>query len=372
MIQNGLYFKKIIPTSQQMLQSNLVSSSRTSSQSQLTSSPSGRPSKKSIKNVREKSHQEFYQNRIAKLTNIFKNEGYTLDALVTEEELLNILDTMGKEPFNREIASQLFEKIPKNPRSSAKNFVLQDFVDTHIKAEYLLLMQAEGIETELNQTYEEIENIKKTHKTSLNNIETNTLRIDMIEAICDEPQYEAEIGSIFSIILIAGGFKYESEEVVIEEKKFNPIFNHSFHLRLDNPDEKIEILLRDQKRYTSDPNYNDLKCTISLNSYKDQLKHVTWLDLYNFYRQPTKFKVHFDVQWQFSKQGFLEEKIAEIQQLQEKLKDEKEYVETSLRTLVHPFATVTTAMKTRNLNSYGGSISNISNASNVKKLNNYV
>ena len=344
----------------------IASQSQTSSQSHLTnSSPSGRPSKKSIKNVREKSHQDFYQNRITKLTNIFKNEGYMLDALVTQEELLNILDTMGKEPFNREIASQLLEKVPKK----AKNFVLQEFVETHIKAEYLLLMQAEEIETELNQTYEEIENINKTHKTALNANDTNTLRIDMIEAICDEPQYEAEIGSVFSIILIAGGFKYESEEVVIEEKKFNPIFNHSFHLRLDNPDEKIEILLRDQKRYTSDPNYNDLKCTIGLSSYKDQLKHVTWLDLYNFYRQPTKFKVHFDVQWQFSKQGFLEEKIAEIQQLQEKLKDEKEYIETSLRTLVHPFATVTTAMKNRNLNSYTGSVSSIIN---VKKMNNYV
>jgi len=119
----------------------------------------------------------------------------------------------------------------------------------------------------------------------------------------------------------------------MESTKFNPVFNRSFHVRLNNPDTKIQVLLRDQSRYTSDPDYSDLKCTFSLSNYKDQALHVTWLDLYNFVGQPTKFKVHLNIQWQFSKIAYQEDKLGELDVLEEKARNEKEFVEESLKVL---------------------------------------
>lgn len=317
---------------------------RISAQTNVSASPNN-SIKKSLRNIREKSHQEFYNNRASKLGSIFTQNGFDLDGLVTEDELLTFLDTLGKEPFNREIAAQLFEKLPFHESGDSgdfRRFILRDFIDTHIKAEYLLLIRAEEIEGEMDTVYNQIEGLRdqflEVAKKSEARVENNTLQVDIVEVVCDDEDYEAEVGSVFSVVVLVGNYKYETDEIVIEQPEFNPKFNWTFHFKFDTPDEKMQILLRDQNRFATDDDYNDLKCTINLKNYKDQIKHVTWLTLYNAYQQPTKFKVHLDIQWQFSKLAFHEEKFGELQVLEEKLNDEKEYIETSIKLLVHPFA----------------------------------
>jgi len=300
----------------------------------------GSSNKKPLNKTKENYHQEFYYSRFMKLTSIFINEGHKLDSHISEDGLLTILDSLGKEMFDREIAEHLFEKIPFEEDSHASDeryFVLKDFIETYIKAEYLLILQEQEIKAELSEIYQQIETIKTEYKTTLQDSElsnqTNCLQIDVIEAVCDEDLYEAEIGSSFNVVLIIDGYKYETEEITIETTNFNPIFNRSFHLRLKNPDEKLQILLRDQSRYVNDPSYSDLKCTISLGNYKDQVSHVTWLEMYNFMGEPTRFKVNLVIQWQPSKIAHYEEKLDELGVLEEKARNEKEFVEESLKVL---------------------------------------
>jgi len=310
----------------------------------MSNSSPENPLRKSLRNIKEKSHQDFYNNRINKTKNIFMQYGYAPEALLTESELFELLDMLGKGPFNREVAAQLFEKIPKQESSGSVEGVLrlQDFIDTHIKAEYLLLLQADEIEGELDELDLKIEALKDEYeeaiKTNEAAIETNSLQIDIVEAVCDEESYEPEMGSVFSVLLVVDKYKYETDEAIIETPKFNPKFKRSFHIRLNDLEELIKIRLRDQIRFGEDENYSDLTCTINLNSYRDQIKHVTWLTLYNAFGQPTKFKVHAVIQWHFSKLAHYEDKLLELEQIEGKLLAEKEHVRQSLKGLVDPFA----------------------------------
>ena len=310
------------------------------------------PLRKSLRSIKKKSHQDFYNNRIAKAKNIFLQHGYTVEAQITESELLELLDTLGKRPFDREVAAQLFEKIPMQGNEEDEDdrtFLLQDFIETHIKAEYLLLLQADEIEGELDEVDVKIEALKEEYEKAVKNneavIETNSLQVDIVEVVCDEERYEPEVGSMFSVLLVVDNYKYETEGVVIETAKFNPKFNRSFHIRLQSPEELVKIRLRDQIRYSEDENYSDLSCTINLGSYRDQIKHVTWLTLYNHLGQPTKLKVNVVIQWQFSKIAHYEDKLIELEQVEERLVGEKEHVRLSLKGLVAPFAHALQAIK---------------------------
>ena len=311
----------------------------------VSSSSVDDPLRKSLRKIKEKSHQDFYNNRIAKAKNIFMQQGYSLEAPVTESEILELLDTLGKRPFDREVAAQLFEKIPMQENEEdegEQTFCLQEFIDTHIKAEYLLLLQADEIEGELNEVDAKIEALKEEYEKAVKRnevvIETNSLQVDIVEVVCDEERYEPEVGSVFSVLLVVDNYKYETEGALIETAKFNPKFNRSFHIRLQSPEELVKILLRDQYRFSEDENYSDLSCTINLGSYRDQVKHVTWLTLYNKFGQSTKFKVNVVIQWQFSKIAHYEDKLIELEQVEERLIGEKEHVRLSLKELVAPFA----------------------------------
>ena len=319
---------------------------------------SGSPShtlKKSRRNLREKSHQEFYNNRISKLTNIFSQQGYTLDQLVTEEEILKVLDSIGKEQYNRELATQLFEKIPSQggARSSEKRkFVLQDFVDTHIKAEYFLLLHAEEVEDELEEIYNKVAIAKDELQAALNRpeeaVQTDSLRIDVVEVVCEDREYEADIGSVFSVILVVGDYKYETQEVVIEDTVFNPQFDWNFHFKLKDPDTTtVKVFLRDQKRHGRDENYSDLKCTFDLKNFMNKTTYDTYMALCNHFDQQTQFKVHLVLKWPPTRVETCENKIIEYQEKEQKVLEEKEYIENSIKKLVHPFACAAAALKAK-------------------------
>lgn len=329
-----------------------------------TKTSSGSPShnlKKSRRNLREKSHQEFYNNRVSKLTNIFSQQGFALDQLVTEEEILKALDSIGKEQYNRELATQLFEKIPSqgNARGSEKRkFLLQDFVDTHIKAEYFLLLHAEEVEDELEEIYNKVAIAKDELQDALNRpqepVQTDSLRIDVVEVVCEDKEYEADIGSIFSVILVVGDYKYETQEVMIEDAFFNPQFDWNFHFKVKDPDATtVKVFLRDQKRHGHDENYSDLKCVFDLKNFMQKTTYDTYMALCNHFDQQTQFKVHVVLKWPPTRAETCENKINEYQEKEQKFLEEKEYIENSIKKLVHPFALAAAALKAKK-SSIGG------------------
>lgn len=113
--------------------------------------------RKSVRRIKEMSQKEFYNQRVSKIKSYLEISKIDLNGFIPERELLKFLDNLSSEPFDREIAKQLFDKMPCQPSPHNpldKIFNVHDFVEAYIKAEFLLLVLAEEIETDLDRVYE--------------------------------------------------------------------------------------------------------------------------------------------------------------------------------------------------------------------------
>ena len=285
--------------------------------------------------------KEFYEKRIFKIKELFKSRHLTLDQYLTKDDLLHFLDNLGGKLYSREVTEQLLEKITAYPNPSKPNqlmYSLQDFVDTHIKAEYLLLLQIEDTNAELEQVAAEIEELQKQYEKSKNIEEPSSLQITIVEAYTDDEDFRVKPGTGFSVIVLCDNYKYETEEFILQDEYFEPYWDHTFHIRVSGPEQKIRILLRDNRRFATEDNYKDLRCTITLESYQDNKEHDTVFELYDANGNPTKMKIRATVTCTFPKKNDLEENLRELLALEKELNENKIKTENSLRELVHPFA----------------------------------
>jgi len=317
-----------------------------------SSSNLGHSMKRSIVKIKEMTQEEFYHKRLSKLKQILNHRGYDLNIVLTEDELIAVLDSMGTEPFDREIASQLFEQIPVSEDPNHPNerfYVLQDFIDTHIKAEYLLLLQADETEGEINQINSQIaytrEELRTQSQNPLAKGTTDSLLVEIFEAACDDPEYQPELGARFSVIVLFDRYKYETEEAAVEDSPFFLSFNRDFHLKVRNPQESIKILLRDFHKYSTEPDYKELKCTLTLDRFEDQQLHEDWFHLYDQNNNLTPFKIHAAIQWKYEKVSIPEGTLETLMELQGKLNENKQSIESSLKALVRPFVKANAALK---------------------------
>lgn len=323
------------------------------SQSNVGSSSNlGQSMKRSIVKIKEMTQQEFYVKRLSKVQQIFSQKGYNLNLVLSEEELIGILDTIGNEPFDREIAAQLLEQVPvsEDPNHPGERFyVLQDFIDTHIKAEYLLLLQADETESEIQQINSQVaytrEELRAQSQNSVVKGSTNSLYVEIFEAACDDQGYQPDFGSRFSVIVLFDRYKYETDEAVVEESPFFLTFNRDFHLKVKNPQESIKILLRDFHRYSTEPDYRELKCTLTLDRFEDQQLHEDWFYLYDQNNNLTPFKIHATIQWKYERTAIPEGTLETLTELQAKLNENKQSIESSLKALVRPFVKANAALK---------------------------
>lgn len=116
------------------------------------------------------SQKDFYNKRITKIKEYLQIANIDLNGFISERDLLKFLDSLSSEPFDREIAKQLFDKIsshpsPHNPMD--RIFNAHDFVEAHIKAEFLLLILAEEVENDLDRIYEQIETMKQAARQQM-------------------------------------------------------------------------------------------------------------------------------------------------------------------------------------------------------------
>ena len=314
--------------------------------------------KKSIGKVKETSYDDFYRKRLSKISEIFQFKGYDLTSVLSQDELMELMDTIGKEPFDRDISGQLFEQVPISndlPTSNQPLYTINDFADTHIKAEYLMILQAEETESELNKVYQQIDRVKgelhAIHNDPKPEEGYNSLLVDILEAGCDDENYRPENGQTFSVLVIYDYYKYETDEVPAKDSELNLKFHRTLHLKVKSPQETIRILLRDFKKYRGDQNYKDLKCTLTLDRFEDQLYHDEWFYLYDQNNQITNFRVRAAIQWQYRDAATYEEALRVLVELEEKLNENKETIEACLRALVRPFANASVAMKKKTSNS---------------------
>ena len=75
------------------------------------------------------------------------------------------------------------------------------------------------------------------------------MQVKVIEAVCDDDNFRINPGTSFSVIVLCDNYKYETEEVVCETELFNPEFNHTFHIKITGPDDKVKVILRDNTRF---------------------------------------------------------------------------------------------------------------------------
>lgn len=69
------------------------------------------------------------------LTACFQSKGFEPFFIVSKTALLRILDVMGSQTFDRELANELFEHIPTNYKGLVK---IEDFIDLVIQADIAL------------------------------------------------------------------------------------------------------------------------------------------------------------------------------------------------------------------------------------------
>jgi len=309
--------------------------------------------KRSIIKVREMSQQEFYNKRFAKMREIFVQRGLDLNLVLPEEDILGFLDSLANEQFDREIAAQLLEQIPAtgNPNyPDHKFYAIQDFIDTHIKAEYLLLLQADETENELVRCNAQIDYLGHQLQAQYASnpaakTDVNSLQIEIFEVVSDDQGYTAPKGSTYSVLVVFDRYKYETEELALSHNEFFLPFNRDFHLKVTDSQESIKILLRDFKKYSSDPNYKDLKCTLTLDRFEDQQVHDDYFFLYDQNNNLTPLKVHASIQWKHTETNAQQETLETLIDLQGKLVDNKESIEASLKALVRPFAKASVSAK---------------------------
>jgi hypothetical protein len=304
----------------------------------------GAPSRSPIKRAALTNETEFYNKRIPKIQALFAQNQISLDEYLPEREILGFLDYLGDNEFDRDVAAQLFEKLPSYPDQANPSdplYNVQEFVETHIKAEYLLLQQVNEIEGELQKTYAEIDVIKRQYDDQMAGRSASgesNLNLDVLEAVCEDERFTARKGDKYTVVLISKPYKYETDEVACGSAKFNLSFNYQFHIRLAGDQDHCVLLLRNNDARARDANYNDLTCELSLEHLAATPNNETvWFTCNDVAGNPTAFKVSARVECSISKFSFLEDHLKNLLQLEQQLNESKENVEQTLRALVHPF-----------------------------------
>lgn len=297
------------------------------------------------------SEEEFYESRIQAITDLVANKKLTLESIVTQDRVLNILDDIGGTPFDREIADQLFEKIPQDQLKYVNDrvqFKLRAFVETYIKAEYLLILQIRDTHRELVQTNQEIKQAQEQLDDALrneilnvNNLSINSsLYINVVEAITDSNTFRPASGSSYTVMAVCNKYKYESDDTdkLTQNFEFNPRFNYDFHIKMETGDEKIILMLRENNyKNLANPVLRSWKATFGLQTYLDQTEHETWLKLYDEKNNYAKLQLHCVIQFRFSDAKFFQDTIKSLQEVKDKLVENKAILERSLLNLVDPF-----------------------------------
>ena len=296
------------------------------------------------------SEEEFYQSRIQAISDIVSGKYLTLQSEVSQFDILNIMDSIGNNQFDRDIAEQLFEKIPQaNVRYEGETpyFTLKDFVDTYIKAEYLLILQIKETHQEilnanddLKISQESLENALKNEVLNQNNLSINSsLNINVIEAIADSKEFLTNPNSSYTAIAICNKYKYESEQVIVSSDAiFNPTFNHDFHIKMETGDEKVNLCLREiDNKAKGNPILKTWKATFAVQTYFDQVEHELWLKLYDEKNNYAKIQLHCIVQFRFSDAKYYQDSLNSLTEIRDKLFENKSIFESSLLNLVAPF-----------------------------------
>jgi len=320
-----------------------------SQQLQKTPSPSKArtPSslRRSVQKVKEMTQRDFFNKRYSKVKEFLGYQKIDINQYLSEREILNFLDTLGRETFNREIAKQLFDKIPSRPNPYSANekiYNVSDFMEAHIRAEYLLLLQAEETEKELDKIYSQIEQLKLQYQELLMNPqiagESSSLHLEVLEVTSENKQNILPPGSSYSVIILCDNYKYETEEIKLAPNQQTIAFNHAFHIRVSSSDQTFKMMLRDHTRKRLDRDYKDLTCVVSLSKYQDSKKHDVWLTLSDANGNPSQVRVHINLSYAFSKTSFFEETIKRLMKIEERLLENRNNIEYSLRELVYPFA----------------------------------
>mmetsp|Transcript_22162 Transcript_22162/g.18976 ORF Transcript_22162/g.18976 Transcript_22162/m.18976 type:complete len:145 (+) Transcript_22162:47-481(+) len=126
--------------------------------------------RKSVRRIKDMSQKDFYNKRVARIKEYLAIANIDLNGFISERDLLKFLDQLSPEPFDREIAKQLLDKISSHPSPNNqldRVFNAHDFVEAHIKAEYLLLILAEEVENDLDRIYEQIQTLEEQSKKKM-------------------------------------------------------------------------------------------------------------------------------------------------------------------------------------------------------------
>ena len=299
------------------------------------------------------SEEEFYQSRIQAISEIVSGQSLTLENEVSQLDILSIMDSIGNNQFDRDIAEQLFEKIPQariRYEGDTMYFTLKDFVDTYIKAEYLLILQIKEthqeilkVNDDLKISQENLENALKNEVLNQNSLSINSsLNINVVEAISDSKAFIINPNASYAAIAICNKYKYESEPVSVSKSGsdgiFNPKFDHDFHIKMETGDEKVILCLREiDNKAKGNPILNTWKATFTVQTYFDQVEHESWLKLYDEKNNYAKVQLHCTIQFRFSDAKYYQDSLKGLTEIRDKLFENKSIFESSLLNLVAPF-----------------------------------
>ena len=309
------------------------------------------------------SEEEFYQSRIQAISEMISGKNLTLESEVSQLDILNILDNIGNNQFDRDIAEQLFEKIPQEGvkyEGETMYFELKDFIDTYIKAEYLLILQIKEthqeilkVNDELKISQESLDNALKNEVLNQYSLSINSsLNINVIEAISDSKGFVVNPNCSYTATAICNKYKYESDPISASSSMtsninsdyngdtslFNPKFDYDFHIKIETGDEKVILCLREtDNKAKGNPILKTLKTTFGVQSYLDQVEHESWLKLYDEKNNYAKVQLHCIIQFRFSDAKYYQDSLKSSTEIRDKLFENKSILESSLLNLVAPF-----------------------------------
>lgn len=298
------------------------------------------------------SKEDFFETRFNSLTNLFQDMNVKLTDFLPERDLLQLLDSLCVREFDREIARGLFAKIPKqmNPQKSYEKVIqVQDFIDTFIKAEYLLLMKSEEIEKKLADVSEQIEALNhqlEILKTKGGNVlapiegEEFNLNLEIVEVVSDDLEKKVPQYGRYTGVVKFDGYKYETLEVTNEGSEFNPVFEHTFHLKIPSLQDKFVLCLRKYEDPKRRAIFQESQAKFSFD-LADQIRNEAWVELYDEQRRYTKEKMHVILELQTENTeglNYFNDKLEKLEAFEEELLSEKDVIQSSLRDLVEPFS----------------------------------
>jgi hypothetical protein len=140
------------------------------------------------------------------------------------------------------------------------------------------------------------------------------------------------------VIIICDNYKYETDEIVLNKADTRLNFNHTFHIRVGSFDQAFKLLLRDQKQYSENEDYKEWVCNGTLSKFQDSKTHELWFDLLDSNGKNTGARIHLKLSFAFSRTSFFEEAIKKLMRIENKLIENRNNIEFSLKQLVYPFA----------------------------------